>query len=386
MKKSILYKFILSICIFIVIGFFTLVALFYFLLMGDTQYMPLIIAISLSILLAFVFQIFDLLKRSKAKKGLFITIAIMVMFAGGYLTNYLYIENIDQVSAEVNLEQYRPFGEDMKIATLDKKASLQLPNENLLVLDGATALYPLYASFVQATYPEKIYDVHSGSVKSTKTDQAYLNLINGSADIIFVAGPSEAQLNHAKALGLTLNMTPIGREAFVFFIHSKNTIEGLSSNQIRDIYSGQVTNWKEVGGKDNPIRAFQRPADSGSQTAVEKFMGNQALMEAPTEDIASGMGGIISQVAEYKNYRNAIGYTFRFYSTEMVKNDNIRLLKVDGIYPDKESIRSDTYPITAEFYAITAGTSNPHAQAFIDWILSKEGQELVEKTGYVPVN
>lgn len=58
---------------------------------------------------------------------------------------------------------------------------------------------------------------------------------------------------------------------------------------------------------------------------------------------------------------------------------------MDGVYPDKESIRSGTYPITAEFYVITAGTNNPNAQAFIDWILSDEGQELVEKTGYVPI-
>ncbi|WP_036660302.1 extracellular solute-binding protein [Paenisporosarcina sp. FSL H8-0542] len=90
-------------------------------------------------------------------------------------------------------------------------------------------------------------------------------------------------------------------------------------------------------------------------------------------------------MTEYKNHKNVIGYTFRFFFTEMVKNKNIRLLEVDGVHPDKESIRSGTNPITAEFYAITAGTNNPNTQDFIDWILSDEGQELVEKTGYVPI-
>lgn len=84
--------------------------------------------------------------------------------------------------------------------------------------------------------------------------------------------------------------------------------------------------------------------------------------------MATSRGGVISEVTEYKNYRNAIGYTFRYYSTEMVKNDDIRLLEVDGVFPDKESIRSGEYPITAEYLAATAGTDNPHAQAFIDWI------------------
>ena len=93
--------------------------------------------------------------------------------------------------------------------------------------------------------------------------------------------------------------------------------------QIKDIYSGKVKNWKEVGGADDSIRAFQRPADSGSQTALENLMGDTTIMEAPSEDIATGMGGIINEVSQYKNFKNAIGYTFRFYSTEMVGNEKI---------------------------------------------------------------
>ena len=75
-----------------------------------------------------------------------------------------------------------------------------------------------------------------------------------------------------------------------------------------------------MGGEDEAIRAFQRPADSGSQTTLEKLMGNTPIMEAPTEDVASGMGGIIREVSQYRNYKNAMGFTFRYYSTEMVGN------------------------------------------------------------------
>jgi len=369
-----------------VLVFFTFFASIIPLLNGDIIYVPFIVVTSLSLFLWFVFHTFGLLQKRKAKKGLVLTVAFLFVCAGGYLANHLYKQNMETVSAEVDLFQYLPNSEGAKVATLEDVASLQLPKENLLRLDGATALYPLYSAFVQATYPKKEYHFADPTVRASKTPEAYNNLIEGTADIIFVAEPSEAKLKYAEKMGVTLNMTPIGREAFVFFVHAKNSVEGLSSEQIRDIYSGKVTNWKEVGGKNDSLRPFQRPTESGSQTAMHSFMGRVPLMEAPTENVVSGMGGVISEVSEYKNYRNAIGYTFRFFSTEMVKNDNIRLLEVDGVYPDKESIRSGTYPITSEFYAITAGTTNPHAQAFIDWILSDEGQDLVEKTGYVPIN
>ncbi|MGG3492167.1 hypothetical protein ABES19_20440 [Brevibacillus choshinensis] len=115
---------------------------------------------------------------------------------------------------------------------------------------------------------------------------------------------------------------------------------------------------------------------------LEKVMGTYPLMPAPEDDIASGMGGIISRTADYKNYDNAIGYSFLYFATEMVQNGNIRLLEVDGVKPDKTTIRNRTYPLSAEFYAVTAGSGNPNVEPFIQWILSPQGQSLVEKTGY----
>lgn len=97
------------------------------------------------------------------------------------------------------------------------------------------------------------------------------------------------------------------------------------------------------------------------------------------------MGGIISEVSQYRNYKNAIGFTFRFYSTEMVDNDQIKLLEIDGVAPTKENIRAGTYPITSELYIVTAGSDNRNVEPLIEWVLSKQGQALVEKVGYVPI-
>ena len=186
------------------------------------------------------------------------------------------------------------------------------------------------------------------------------------SDLIFAAAPSESQKNIAEIEGLTLNMTPIGREAFVFFVHHKNSIDNLTLEQVKQIYAGDVKNWNQVGGNNEKIRAFQRPADSGSQSTLEKIMGNTPIMEAPAEDMASGMDGIIHEVSQYRNYKNPIGYTFRYYSTEMVGNEEIKLLSIDGVAPTKENIRNGTYPLTSEFYALQLRTENPNVQVFID--------------------
>lgn len=285
---------------------------------------------------------------------------------------------------QVDLETYRPYKQGTKAVKLENPASLQLETD-LPIIDGATALYPIYAAFAQAAYPEKDYPVYEGEVMSNRTGQAYANVIDGTADIIFVLGPSALQLNQAEAAGKELKLTPIGKEAFVFFVNDKNPVMSLTEEDIKNIYSGQITDWSEVGGKEEPIRAFQRPENSGSQTALENFMGLTPIMKPPTEDVMSMMGTIIGEVSNYKNHKNAIGYTFRYYSTQMIKNNKIRLLDVNGVEPTIETIRSGEYPITNEFYAVTAGSDNPHIDAFIQWILSDEGQEIIEKTGYVPI-
>lgn len=347
---------------------------------GNTHLMGLFGAIILSLIILLVF----IVGNGNGKKTI---VWISLVLAGGaaFAVPHYYKESFEKVSdSEVDLFAYEPFKESEKLARLDGEASFRIEGE-LPILDGATALYPLFSAFAEATYPEGVYEPYSGPVAATTTPSAYSRLIKGNADIIFAAEPSSGQMAAAKAAGVELQLTPIGREAFVFFVNSRNPINDLSSEEIRGIYSGQFGNWQDLGGKDDEIRAFQRPEDSGSQTMFIKFMGDTEIQQPETEEVAEGMGGIIEEVASYRNYKNAIGYTFRFYSTEMVRNDKIKLLSIDGIEPSIENIRSGEYPLTSEFYAITAGTDNPNVQPFIDWILSEEGQKLLEETGFVPV-
>ncbi|WP_246001001.1 substrate-binding domain-containing protein [Brevibacillus panacihumi] len=352
---------------------------------GQTFYMPLIIAVTAALILYIIMLFFAPGKIRIANRSLLGFFVVCALATAAYEANQAYHNSIPTVSEQdFDLSAYKPFQENTKAVALDQPSTLKLESP-LPRLDGATALYPLYSAFAQAVYPKKEYDLYDSEVSANTTPDAYKNVMDGAADVIFVAGPSTQQMAIAKEKGVELKLTPIGREAFVFFVHADNPVKGLTTEQIQGIYSGAITNWQEVGGKNEPIRAFQRPENSGSQTMLQKIMGNHKLMKPPNEDRISGMGGIIEKTSDYKNYPNAIGYSFRFFATEMVQNGNIRLLEVDGVMPSKETIANKTYPLAAEFYAVTAGSDNPNVPKLIEWILTPQGQSLVEKTGYVPL-
>ena len=351
-------------------------------LSGMSFFTPFIVALYISVGVFFTINFFALKKQKKIIHrilGVAIALSLVYTIPGLYKKTRVTVSD-----GSVDTYAYAPFSKSSKVVSLSEPSTYKI-EDNLPIIDGATALYPVYSAFAKAVYPEKEYDQYDSEVMSNRTGEAYDNLISGEVDMIFALAPSDAQLNRAKDQGRELKLTPIGKEAFVFFVNNKNPVKNLTTDEVKGIYSGEIKNWKEVGGKNKSIRAFQRPEDSGSQTALQQFMGEVPIMDPPVEDIASLMGTILDQVSDYKNYNNAMGYTFRYYSTEMTKNKQIRLLALNDVEPTIETIRSGTYPITGEFYAITAGSENPHVDEFIEWILSEQGQEIIEKTGYVSI-
>jgi len=336
-----------------------------------------------------------------ANVGLILALVGCVGWAGyGY-----YLESIPTISdRDLMLHEYAPFEEGTKAVKLEEESTLKFTEDQRIRIDGATALYPVYSGFVQAVYPEGEYRRYDGladggdkdgygMVTCSNTVYAYERLIEGKTDVIFVAGPSDAQLELAKEKGMELHLTPVGCEAFVFFVNSKNPVEGLTVEEIQKIYSGEIRSWKEVGGPNWNIRAFQRAENSGSQTALQRLMGDVPLMEPETENRISAMDGIINQVANYRNHKNAIGFSFRYYSTQMVTSNEIRLLALNGVLPTEETIADGSYPVSNTFYAVTASKIGEPAPeeiddnigAFLNWVLSEQGQNIIEETGYVPL-
>ena len=355
-------------------------------------------------------------KLKKTIKIVFSTIlAIAIAISGTTIGFQIYEDNLPVVGEPDVLSEYLPYSNKLADINTNFKITSDFPK-----LDGATALYPIYVSIANEIYPkdilfqkrneeictetmktailtndsekfilehpECISEWNTDLVDCSKTKEAYRRIVDGEADIIFVAGPSQAQEEYAIEKGVELVYTPIGREAFVFFVNSKNKLNNITVEQIQDIYSGKTTNWNDLGIKNlGDIKAFQRAEGSGSQTALQKVMAGKNLMTPPQEDVVELMGGIIDRTADYKNYKNAIGFSFRFYSTEMVKNDKIKLLSLNGIAPTLENIENGTYPIASEFYAVTRKDSTENTKKILDWLQTDDAKKIIEKVGYTPL-
>ena len=346
---------------------------------------------------------------------------ITLLLFGVFAVPEMYKSSLPQAGEEINLSQYKPFGDywyvdgilthhESNVAKLNGESTLKLTND-LPRLDGATALYPLYSAFVRATYPEPEARIDNYEyfpyndfrltdsdtvplVVCSRTAAAFENLIDGYADVVFLMGVSDEQRLMAEEKGLDLILTPIGREAFVFFVNSRNKVSDISVDDIKGIYSGQITNWRGVGGGNNEIRAYQRPDESGSQTMLKQIMGDTRLVPAPLDTITDTMMGMYERVSSYRNYRNSLGYSFLYYIRDMIDENKVKFLSINGIEPTSENITNGTYPFANDFYAITVRSNgeylNPERTENIDklleWIQSAQGQYLVEATGYVPIS
>ncbi|MDR1451565.1 MAG: substrate-binding domain-containing protein [Helicobacteraceae bacterium] len=253
------------------------------------------------------------------------------------------------------------------------------------ILDGATAFYPIYIAFANKFGSGANLNNH---VFMSRTPRAYIDLIEGNRDLIFVFEPSDSQLRLASDYGAKLALTPIGKEAFVFLTNEKNPVRSLTIEQIQKIYAGEITNWSEVGGENARILAFQRDEGSGSQTAMENNVMKGLKLKTPLQErIITGMSELINSVADYRNAENAIGYSFRNYVTDMQKAQGVRLLEVNGVAPTKDNIVNGSYPFTQRFYIIGRENNiSQSSQKLIDWFLSDQGQALIEAVGYVSLN
>ena len=285
----------------------------------------------------------------------------------------------------INVHEYLPFDEESKIVTLDHEASLKL-EDDLPTLDGAAAVFPVYSAFVNAVYPDRV-KLWDGYFEYNNTVGGYILLGEKKTDIFFGAYPSEEQIAEAKSNGTEFIYTPIGMDAFVFFVHKDNPIDNLTSEQVRAIYSGEITNWKELGGDNEEIIAYQRNEGSGSQSMLIRFMDGKEIMEAPTERVNDLMSGIVERVSDYRSKPSSIGFSYRYYLEGIIKNPDIKILSIDGVAPTVENIKNGTYPISGPLYAVTyEGNENENVEKLIEWIISDEGQEIIEKTGYVGIN
>ncbi len=384
-KESLIFKIFLTVAIAVISP---LVALFSIILLSLGGYWEITILFSIFIL-PLLIPLVWINKRKFYFYTYIVYILCVVILFGTQFSIKKYNESITiNTTPSINTREYLPFDVNSKIVNI-KSEILNFDNlskDQLPIIDGATAAFPVYSAFVNATYPSTTM-LYDGAFEYNNTQGGYELLAEKKTDIFIGAAPSKEQIAFAEKNNTTFEYTQIGSEAFVFFVHKDNPIDSLSVEQIKDIYSGKITNWSEVGGKKEKIIPFQRNEGSGSQSMLIRVMGDSPIIEPTTQAAVGGMGGIIEVVADYKNKSTSIGFSFRFYVEGIIKNPDIKMIGINGIKPTKENIKNGTYPIITPVYAVTyKDNPNENVHKLINWMRSDEGQYIIEGTGYVGIS
>ncbi len=259
--------------------------------------------------------------------------------------------------------------------------------KNFPRMDGSTSMVPLGEAIASVLLGESREAV-SDLTQFNRTTQSFRNLMAGQCDILIVGEPNADVYTDMETQGFDADIETIATDALIFVVNENNPVDNLTTEQVRKIYSGEITNWSEVGGNDAPIVAFQRNKSAGSQALMVKLiMQDTPLAEAPLEYVADDMGMLMESVKSYDNSANAIGYSVYYYANDMKMAQGLKILSIDGVQPNAQTIRSGEYPHRNAYYCVIpadAPVDSPN-RILYDWLMTDEGQHLIAGEGYVSV-
>ena len=281
--------------------------------------------------------------------------------------------------------------------------------ENMPRLNGSTSAVPLAEAVCSVLLGESREEV-ADLVQFSRTTASYEALMAGEDDLLLAGEPEQAVMERLEA-GDRWLLTPFATDALVFVVNADNPVDSLTTEQlaieglvfvvnadnpvdslsveqVQKIYTGEITNWSEVGGVDEPITAFQRNENAGSQTMMKKLvMDGLEMMEPPVDYTAGSMSSLLEGVRQYDNSPAAIGYTVYYYAHDMEMAQGLKLLSIDGTAPSPDTIRSGEYPFLNPYYVVMDKdeAEDSPARILYDWLLGEEGQSLVAREGYASI-
>ena len=246
-----------------------------------------------------------------------------------------------------------------------------------IVLDGSTTVGPIakaFADYYMSLHPEVNITVsESGSGNGAKS------LINGVCDIATMSRfMKENEFKAAVEKGVVPVAHVAAMDGIAVIVNPRNPVKALTTDEVRDIYTGKVTNWNELGGPDRKIVKISRDTNSGTYETFEKLVMRKERIVADTEYV--GSNGTVRQ--RVQTTPAAIGYLGFAFADRTVK-----ALAINGVAPSRETIAAGTYPIARPLYMFTDGYPEPgtHLHAFVTLHLTEKGEQIVEGVGYVPL-
>ncbi|MEI6644455.1 MAG: phosphate ABC transporter substrate-binding protein [bacterium] len=236
--------------------------------------------------------------------------------------------------------------------------------ENITVA-GSTAFQPFaekLADQYMNTHPEVSITIQGGGsalgIQSALSGAAQI----GMADLVKL--PAEAA---------ALKNLIVARDGIAVVVHPSNAIKGLTTDQVRGIFSGTIKNWKELGGNDHTISVISREAGSGTRSSFEKIVGNMTLTK---DALIQDSNGTIRETVANDSF--AVGYL-----SHGLINEKIKAVSVDGASCGEQDIVAGRYPLVRPVFLIYKPTISPAGQAFLNYLLSEEAQVLIHKNGLI---
>lgn len=245
-----------------------------------------------------------------------------------------------------------------------------------LVVNGSTTVLPISQSAAEAFMAEN-KDVKI-SVSGGGSSNGIKGLIDGTCDIANASRfmkVSEAKLSVEK--GFHPVPFAVAIDAIVPIVNPSNKVNNLTIDQLQAIYTGKITNWKEVGGEDKPIVVVGRDTSSGTyEVWEEKILRKEKV--TPKAQVVASSGAVLQTVGKNKY---AIGYDGIGYADDK----SVKMLTVNGVKADAKAARSGKYPVSRYLYVFTKGWPTGDILDFVNFMQSDEGQKIVAKQGFVPL-
>ena len=257
------------------------------------------------------------------------------------------------------------------------KATAEKAKVTKLQIEGSTTVGPIAEAFSEAFM--RVHKDARITVKKTGSGDGAAALIDGRCDIATMSRFMKAK-EFKKAVEKEIMPVAhvVAMDGVCVIVHPSNPIGMLTTEQVRKIYKGELTNWSQVGGADRAIVAISRDTSSGTFETFHKLVMNKEKMASAVETVGSNP----QAHARVKTTPGAIGYV----GLGFVDRD-VKALKVDGVTPSRKTIRSGQYPVARPLFMFTNGYPKlgSMTHAFVTFHLSEKGQEIVEAKGFVPV-